>query len=307
MRRFNSTRLYSFGSSVAALSSLTATCPLLVHHVTVRTFTVTTSPSALSLPAPFSVIRSPHFFTQATTCSNLLLTHQLRCVHSKTKNSPTKKKKKGNVSTKTKKRQKGTSSSAPAKKKKRPVPKTAPNGRNTKKKHKKVAKKKKNKKMATKSKSNRKKSGFRTPPDLQRSLPHPSKVRLRRAPTLEDVAVLRETESALEHRLATLISKRNEFAKQSYDERRKAVSALDVMKDRYVVLLRQRMLIARAVARRKKERDKLLRQVKRLPKKPELVRSKSKSGVRIEMTREELRQAKWKERMRLMMEKQQQE
>ena len=78
-----------------------------------------------------------------------------------------------------------------------------------------------------------------------------------KTPTPEDVANDRAREEKVRAQLQQIIDKREVMSKRALRERKETVDALEMMKDKYVILLRQRTMIQRSIKRRAEEMKKL--------------------------------------------------
>ena len=76
-------------------------------------------------------------------------------------------------------------------------------------------------------------------------------------PSAAEMATSRAKEQQLHQKLTALIQKREAMSKKALKERKETVDALETMKDKYVILLRQRTMIHRSIRRRSEEMKKL--------------------------------------------------
>ncbi|KNH07442.1 protein kinase [Perkinsela sp. CCAP 1560/4] len=74
-----------------------------------------------------------------------------------------------------------------------------------------------------------------------------------RPPTKHEIERQLLKEKTLREKLQALITKRESIAEKALDDRKDTVHVLESMKDRYVILLRQRKMISRAIHRRADE------------------------------------------------------
>ena len=77
------------------------------------------------------------------------------------------------------------------------------------------------------------------------------------------VTRLQDRERILEAQLRKANESRNNISQKSIGERSAAVNALEVMKDHYVILLRQRSMLARAILRRVRKQKLLGKLIRR--------------------------------------------